>query len=61
MGTLYKSPLLWSNVTTALGDVTPGGTLSLTVTFITMRDTTLLSGGVATNTVTAVNPLDDPR
>ena len=61
VSTLNVSPLTWTDVTTALGDVAPNnGTISLTVTFIGMRDTTLLPGGVAVNTITAVNPLADP-
>ncbi len=44
MGSLYQSPLLWTDVTSTLGDVAPGGAISLTVTFITLRDTTLLAG-----------------
>ena len=52
--------LNWTDLTATLGDIAPGGVISLTVDFEALRDTTGLPTGYAQNTATASGVTVDP-
>ena len=50
----------WTDLTTSLGDLAPGDSLSVDVWFTALEDTTALPNGETTNTATVIGAVPDP-